>query len=342
MKPFRERNPVPIGIAGVIVLAIFGVLAFQASNLPLFNGGGTVYRANFTESANLKKTNEVRIAGIKVGEVTSVGLSGDHVLVKFRVNDGVALGSLTKASIRIRTLVGAEYLALDPQGGGRLDPHTPIPTSRTTPPFDVVPAFQDLAKTAERIDTSQLTKALDVLSSDFADTAPDVKQALTGLTRLSQTIASRDQQLQELLHHANGVTGVLADRDKELQEFLVDADQVLQVLSERRQVISELLRNTSALATQLTGLVVDNRESINPALSHLKTVIDVLNANQASLTRTLQLVGPFVRVFTNTIGNGKWFDTYVANLGPFAAQVKLPASLLGSTAGIAGLLGMTP
>ena len=32
-----------------------------------------------------------------------------------------------------------------------------------------------------------------------------------------------------------------------------------------------------------------------------------------------------MRVFSNTIGNGKWFDTYVANLGPFAAQVQLPA-----------------
>ena len=57
MKPFRERNPVPIGIAGVVFLALFGVLAFQAQNLPFFNGGGKIYRANFTESANLVKTN---------------------------------------------------------------------------------------------------------------------------------------------------------------------------------------------------------------------------------------------------------------------------------------------
>jgi len=110
------------------------------------------------------------------------------------------------------------------------------------------------------------------------------------------------------------------------------------VLSDRRQVISDLLRNTSALATQLTGLVVDNRSSINPALSHLKTVIDTLNANQASIYRTLQLAGPFVRLFSNTIGNGKWFDTYVTNLGPFAAQVKLPPGLLTSSS-TSSLLG---
>ena len=231
MKPFRERNPVPIGLAGVAFLALFGVLAFQAQNLPFFNGGGKIYRADFTEAANLVKTNEVRVAGVKVGTVTSVGLEGDHVLVKFRVRDGVSLGSQTKASIRIKTLVGAEYLALDPEGSGKLDPKTAIPVSRTTPPFDVIPAFQDLATTVNKIDTSQLTKALNVLSADFSDTAPNVKQTLSGLSRLSNTIASRDQQLQTLLAHAKGVTGVLAGRDTELQQLLVSTDQVLQVLN---------------------------------------------------------------------------------------------------------------
>ena len=232
---------------------LFGVLAFQAQNLPFFNGGGKIYRADFTEAANLIKTNEVRVAGVKVGTVTSVGLEGNHVLVKFRVRDGVSLGSQTKASIRIKTLVGAEYLALDPEGSGKLDPKTAIPVSRTTPPFDVIPAFQDLATTVNKIDTSQLTKALNVLSSDFSDTAPNVKQTLSGLSRLSNTIASRDQQLQTLLAHAKGVTGVLAGRDTELQQLLVSTDQVLQVLNERHEVISQLLTNTSALATQLTG-----------------------------------------------------------------------------------------
>src|ERR1700712_223507 len=194
MKPFRERNPVPIGIAGVVFQALLGVLAFQAQNLPFFNGGGKIYRANFSESANLKKTNEVRVAGVKVGTVTSVGLDGDHVVVKFRVRDGVQLGKLTKAAIKIKTLVGAEYVALDPQGDGKLDPGTAIPVSRTTPPFDVIPAFQDLATTVDNIDTKQLTKALNVLSDDFSDTAPNVKTALTGLSRLSQTISSRDEQ----------------------------------------------------------------------------------------------------------------------------------------------------
>jgi phospholipid/cholesterol/gamma-HCH transport system substrate-binding protein len=40
----------------------------------------------------------------------------------------------------------------------------------------------------------------------------------------------------------------------------------------------------------------------------------MLQANQDSLDRGLAVLAPFYRVFTNTLGNGRWFDTYVQNL----------------------------
>ena len=53
-----------------------------------------------------------------------------------------------------------------------------------------------------------------------------------------------------------------------------------------------------------------------PALANLKNVLATLEANQANLDRSIRLVAPFVRVFANTTGNGRWFDTYIANLAP--------------------------
>lgn len=316
MKPFRERNPVPIGLTAIVLMAMFAVLAFKAQDFPLFNGGGSIYKANFSEIANLRKDNEVRIAGVKVGKVTSTSLENDHVLVKFRVAKGTQLGRLTSASIRIKTLVGAEFLALDPEGEGKLNPSTAIPVTRTDPPFDVIPAFQDLATTVGGIDKPQLTKALDTLSDAFSSTPPNVKGALTGLSRLSRTVASRDDALRQLLQHARGVTDVLAARDTTLQQLLVDADKVVQVLQQRKETISALLRNTVSLSQQLSGLVADNRAALAPTLRSLQGVIQTLNDNAASISRTIQVLGPFVRVFSNTIGNGHWFDTVVSNLGP--------------------------
>ncbi len=340
MKPFRERNPVPIGIAGTLILLMISLLTFSAKNIPVFNGGGQVYKANFVEAANLKKDREVRIAGVKVGKVLSVELEGDHVVVSFRLKQGTQVPRLTRATIKVRSLTGSEFLSLEPQGNGHLDNKVPIPITRTTSPFEVIPAFQGLANTIEGIDTKQLERALDAISGAFADTAPNVRGALTGLSRLSRAIAARDDELQQLLGHARSVTGVLAARDQELQQLIVDADAVLQVIAARKQIITELLQNTVDLSNQLSGLVRENRAQLAPALKNLQTVIDTLNQNQASLYRGIQVLAPFLRLFTNTIGNGHWFDTYVANLGPFNAGVGFPQ--LPAVTGTGGGGGLVP
>jgi phospholipid/cholesterol/gamma-HCH transport system substrate-binding protein len=338
MKPFRERNPVPIGLAGSLVLLMFALLAFRAQDLPVFNGGGTIYKANFVEASNLKKDREVRIAGVKSGKVLKVEIEGDHVVVSFRLKKNTSVPRLTRAQIKVKTLTGQEYLALQPEGTGQLSNKTPIPITRTTAPFEVIPAFQGLANTIEGIDTVQLGRALDAISGAFQDTAPNVKGSLTGLSRLSRAIAARDDELQQLLGHARSVTGVLANRDQELQQLIVDADAVLQVIAARKAVISELLRNTIDLSNQLSGLVRENRAALAPALKNLRGVIDTLNENNASLYRGIQVLAPFLRLFTNTIGNGHWFDTFVSGLLPLAPGVgNAPGGLpVGGAAGAAG------
>jgi phospholipid/cholesterol/gamma-HCH transport system substrate-binding protein len=335
MKPFRERNPVPIGIAGTLILLMFSLLTVTAQSLPVFNGGGQVYKAHFVEAANLQKDREVRIAGVKAGKVLTVELEGDHVVVSFRLKQGTQVGRLSRASIKVKSLTGAEYLSIEPEGGGQLDNKVPIPITRTTAPFEVIPAFQGLANTIEGIDTVQLERALDAISGAFADTAPNVRGALTGLSRLSEAIADRDDELQQLLGHARNVTGVLAARDQELQQLIVDADAVLQVLAERSEIITDLLQNTVDLSNQLSALVRENRGQLAPALRNLKGVIDTLNENQASIYRGIQVLAPFLRLFTNTIGNGHWFDTFVANLGPgpFAPTPNAGGNILGGGAG---------
>jgi len=112
------------------------------------------------------------------------------------------------------------------------------------------------------------------------------------------------------------VTGVLADRNKELVTLLTDGDLLLQELRKRRADIHTLLVSTVTLSQQLTGLVRENRAAIGPALTNLKNVLATLEANQANLDRSIRLLAPFVRVFANTTGNGRWFDTYIQNLVP--------------------------
>jgi phospholipid/cholesterol/gamma-HCH transport system substrate-binding protein len=311
MRSFASRSPVAIGISGLIVVALLLWVSFNAQKLPII-GGGTGYSAAFTEAAGLVPDDEVRIAGVKVGAVTSVSLEGSHVRVEFRVkNEWV--GNRATVAIKIKTVLGRKYLALDSQGESKQDPHRQIPVSRTTAPYDVVPAFSQLSDTVGSIDTDQLAQSFEVISQAFADTPDSVRTAVDGLTRLSTTIASRDAALRDLLAHANDVTTVLAQRNGELTSLINDGAALLNELNNRRDAIRTLFVNTSALSLQLSGLVADNKATIGPALDQLNGVLTILNNNQANLEKSLALLAPFVRVFANTLGNGRWFDTYIQN-----------------------------
>lgn len=313
--PFRERNPVVIGAVSLAVIALLILAAFRAQDLPLIGGGDTYYAA-FTESGGLKPNDEVRIAGVRVGKVETVALDGDHVRVTFRVDTDSAFGDDTHAAIKVKTLLGAMYLSLEPAGSGQLDEGAEIPVERTSSPFDVVDAFSGLAETSERIDTDQLATSLTTLADLTRNTPEEFRAALDGVSQLSANLAARDEQINSLLTNLERVSSVLDERDQDIVGLMKDSDVLFRALVARREAVHNLLTSTSTLSTELTALVEQSRDDLKPALTHLERVIQVLNKNEDNLDNSLRLMAPFYRVFANTLGSGPWFDTYIQNMPP--------------------------
>jgi phospholipid/cholesterol/gamma-HCH transport system substrate-binding protein len=312
MKSFQKRNPVPIALVGIAVLALGFIAALNSDSLPII-GGGTTYSAEFSEAAGLTTDNDVRVAGVKVGKVSAIKIDGASVKVSFKVKDAW-LGDKTTAAIKIKTLLGQKYLSLDPQGVGTLNPDQAIPRDRTMSPFDVLDAFRGLSQTVDNINTDQLAQSFDTITQTFANTPTDVKGALSGLSKLSDTIAKRDSQLSNLLANTREVSQTLVDRDAEVTKLITDGNQLLDEVSKREQAISALLDGSRQLATQLQGLVDDNNKQLDPVLTNLDQLTSMLQRNQDSLAQGIAKFAPFIRVFTNTIGTGHWFDNYICGL----------------------------
>jgi phospholipid/cholesterol/gamma-HCH transport system substrate-binding protein len=314
IRPVQERNPVAVALVGLIVLALLGIAAYRADALP-FVGGGTGYTADFTEAAGLDEGDEVRIAGVKVGEVTAVALAGAKVRVSFKVEDAW-IGDSSTAAIAIKTLLGEKFLAVDPLGTRAQDPAEPIPTSRTTSPFDVTQALNGLGETIGKIDTAKLADSFDAINDTFKDSPPNVRSAATGLAALSKSVSKRDAQLAELLKGSRQLARTLDGKKSSFETLLEDGNLLLGEIQARRDAIHALLTGTTSLGTQLSGLVEDNQRQLKPTLDALGKVTAVLLKNRTKLDRTLALAGPYYRLVGNTLGNGRWFDTYVCGLVP--------------------------
>ena len=321
--PFRERNPVPIGLTAFAVIAAALLVAMNLQNIP-FLSGDREYTAAFAEAAGLKPDEEVRIAGVKVGKVTKMELEGDHVKVTFRVNDDVRLGDTTRAEIKIKTVLGAHYLALDPRGKGRLTKQ--IPVERTAVPFEVVPAISELTQQVNQIDHRQVARSFDVLADTLRNSPEEIRASLRGLRRLSDTVASRDKELHELVGRARSVSQLLAERNQDFARLIQDGDRILQAVRARRQVIHQLLVNTVVFSQQVNALIKENEAQLRPMLDNLEKVNKVLLRNQQNLDKIIQLFGTYTRQFTDVTGSGRWFDAYIQNLIPIPLSVQGPSN----------------
>ncbi|GHF20363.1 ABC transporter substrate-binding protein [Amycolatopsis deserti] len=288
----------------VLVLAL--VAAANADSLPII-GAGIAYEAEFSEAAGLAVDDEVRVAGVKVGKVVDVGLDGGSVRVRFKVED-TWLGDRTTAAIKIKTLLGQKYLALDPLGAAPLE--DVIPRERTVAPYDVLDAFRDLSTTVRSLDTEGLARSFEVLAEALPG-GPTVRGALSGLTQLSETIASRNAALSRLLANTAAVSRTLSDRDSALVRLLSDGNLVLAEVAARTQAISTLLAGARELSRQVRGMVDDNDVALRAVLGSLDQLTGMLQRNQESLATGVARLAPLIRYATNATGHGHWGDTYV-------------------------------
>jgi phospholipid/cholesterol/gamma-HCH transport system substrate-binding protein len=314
MIRFSERDPVKLGLIGTALLVVLTVLSVNLGNLPLLSAG-TEYTAEFVEAGGLAPGDDVTVGGFKVGSVRAVELDHSQVAVRFRVtNRAVRLADLTTAEIKTATALGTRNLRITSRGNGQLAPDAVIPASRTTAPYQLTDVLGTLTEKVHDLDTGQLASSLDTLAETLHAVSPDVPAALSGVTRLSGTLNSRDAALAELLHHAEGVTGVLAQRSGQITRLVDDGSALLDEVQQRRAVINEIFLNTSTLAHQLRGLVKDNRDSLPPALDHLNSVLDLLQRDSGDLADAIQGLGPFATALGESVASGPWFNAFVPNL----------------------------
>lgn len=314
MTSLRHRDPAKVGLVTLVLLVLAATLAFYSKELPII-GSGSTYSAQFAESAGLAPGNQVQVAGVKVGEVTSVSLAGNKIVAEFTV-DKARVGDRSTASIEIKTLLGEKFIALKPAGAGVQDPDTPIPLSRTRVPYDIPDAINELTRVSGQLDTKQLADSFRVMSETFHGTPQHMGPALEGLSKLSQSIASRDDQLQTLLHNTANVSKIVADRNTQVAQLVQQGNLLLAELQSRKDAISGLLAGTQRVSDQLHGLVLDNQQQLRPALEHLNQVTAMLQRNQDNIGKSINGLSTYIRVFNNVIGSGRWFDGYLCGLLP--------------------------
>ena len=313
MKPFSERNLFVIGAVGLAVTVAIILGAINYDKLPFLNQDKE-YSAYFADAGGLLSDAAVQVSGFQVGKVESIELDGQRVLIKFTVDKTIRLGERTEAAIKTKGLLGTKILAVTSRGEGRQE--GTIPLDRTTSPYQLPDALGELANTISGLNTNQLSDSLRVLSETFADTPPQLKVAIDGVSRFSQTLNERDTQLRGLLTNANKATTVLSDRSNQVVSLIGNTNALLAELENQSAAVDQISGNVSALSQQLKGFIGENRDTMRPALDKLNGVLTMLDNRKERLQKSLKLLDQYSMSLGESVSSGPFFKTYVANLLP--------------------------
>jgi virulence factor Mce-like protein len=305
----EDRNKTLIGSIALGVLAVLLATLVIVSRV---GPGYHRYTAEFLQAAALQPKNPVTVAGIPVGTVTGLKLSGDHVTVSMRVRNDIRLGKDSRAVIMVTTILGSRYLALHPGGGGPLPDNT-IDLNHTEVPYDLQQALQDVTVTYGEVDTDNLAASMEALGQQIKALPPMVPKAMDNLRTLSTVMADRREQFGSMLRTLDLVTSTLRRQQSSIGSMVNQGQQLLSEFVLRRAAFHAMLQSLTNLVGSLGDVVIKDRPQLEALLNDMRTLTGMLSQHDDMVRNILQSGPPAVRGLANVAGTGNAVDLFFDN-----------------------------
>ena len=313
-----------------VKLLIFIVVTTIATSLLVVTIGNVSfadtkeYKAVFSDATGVVNGDDVRVAGVKVGNVEDIEIfDKTKAVVTFKVDSDHPITDATHATVRYRNLVGQRYIALTQGVGGPsiLREGATIPLTKTAPALDLTLLFNGFKPLFEAMSPADVNKLAYEIITVFQGEGGTLESLLAHTASVTSTLASRDQIIGDLIANLNEVLTTLGNRDDQLSDLLVKLREFISGLSQDRQAILGSLDSVSALAVQTSDLMTGIRPGLTEDVRQLRKVAGNLDANKAEIDRALQVLPIKLNKVGRTAIYGSWFNFYLCN---FKGRVKLP------------------
>ena len=287
-------------------------------------GGSREYQAEFSDATGVVKGDDIRIAGVKVGNVKKVEIvDRTRAQVTFKIDDDALVTEDTHATIKFRNLVGQRYISLTQTGDDteRLSEGSTIPVSRTTPALDLTVLFNGFKPLFRALSPQDINKLSYEIVQVFQGEGGTLESLLANTASVTSTLAERDEVISSLIDNLNVVLDNLGDRDQQLSELILTFKTFIGGLKDDSDAILDSLDQISALSVQTADLVSGIRTPFVRDIKQLRRVAGNLDNGKAELDRALQVLPIKLNKIGRTATYGSWFNFYLCH---FQGRIRLP------------------
>ncbi|MBJ7356835.1 MAG: MCE family protein [Nocardioides sp.] len=319
---------IKLGIFSIVSVLVTGLLAAIMGNIGF--GAGTEYKAIFTTASMLEKGDDVRVAGVSVGEVKDVDHHDrNHAIITFRVKSDVPLTTASRAEVRFLNLVGDRYLALEAgadAGAGRLEGGDTLPVEQTSPALDLTTLFNGFKPLFQALQPEQVNELSMNLVQVLQGEGGTIQGLLEKTASLTTTLADRDQLIGEVVDNLNTTLATVNSRSEQVTQLVVELEGWMTDLAADRQVIGSSLDSISDLTVEVASLLKGARPVLKSDIAELRKLAKLLNKkqNRDVVVELFDRLPESMTDQTRTGTYGSWYNYYVCG---FSGEIKLPAGL---------------
>jgi len=303
-------------VFAVVTVTATAILAISIANVNL--SATNSYQARFTDATLLLPGDDVRIAGVRVGQVEEVGIvDRKQAEVTFSVAADRKLPAGVEAQIKFRNLVGQRYVSLTEGSGGDpndvLDPGEEIPLERTRPALDLTElfnGFKPLFRALSPNDVNQLSyEIIQVLQGEGGT----IESLLAHTASLTSAIADKDQVIGQVIDNLNGALETINARGDKLSDLVVQVQQLVSGLAKDRKPIGDAIEALGGLADTTSGLLTEARAPLKRDIAALGRLTNNLNDSEDVVEHFIQFLPEKTAKLTRTVSYGSWFNFYLCS-----------------------------
>jgi phospholipid/cholesterol/gamma-HCH transport system substrate-binding protein len=297
----------------VITGTITAILGISIANSG--TSGNVGYHAVFSDVTGLVVGNDVDIAGVRVGTVTSISVyRQDLALVGFSVQQGRQLPASVTATIRYLNLVGQRYIELG-QGTGPVDRTLPpggtIPLSRTTPALNLTElfnGFQPLFQALSPGDVNQLTSEIIQV---FQGESPNITALVATVGSLTTSLATKDKVIDEVIGNLNSVLRTISSRGNALGSLITNLQELVSGLAADREPIGTAISAIGSLTSATAGLLQVARAPLRTDIVQLGRLASNLAAGSPAVNTFLQDLPVKMADIARLASYGSWLNFFL-------------------------------
>jgi phospholipid/cholesterol/gamma-HCH transport system substrate-binding protein len=313
----------------VVTAAVTAILGISIAQPGV--SGSTGYQAVFSDVTGLTVGNDVDIAGVRIGDVTSISVYHRNLaLVGFAVQAGRQLPVSVTATIRYLNLVGQRYIELGQGAGppGRyLPPGATIPLSQTTPALDLTALFNGFQPLFQALSPNDVNQLASEVIQVFQGESPDLDALVLTIGSLTTALATKDQVIDDVIGNLNSVLHTITSRGNELAGLVTTLQQLVSGLAADRQSIGSAIGAIASLNSATAGLLQVGRAPLSEDITQLGRVATNLADNSGTVNTFLQNLPLKMTDLTRLASYGSWLNFYLC-----AATVTGVRSATGGTA----------